>query len=896
MDPRLYDIPAPSDDTLLMDLCAEIYRREWKTDTVQVNGRRGQGQAGVDVQGRPHDGLDWCGIQCKARSRQGTRKPKLSEREIRVEVELALGFRPALKHLIIATSAPHDAEAQIVARQITKDHMAKGLFSVDVLGWSEIRRRMDRYPEVHDWYRSLGPMEHRLERKLDAMDESISAKIKAAVATGNPSVIEDLIDAQIDIARSLVEKHRPHAAIQMLQAILELVDETLSSHLRFRILSNLGNARILLFDWREGGQLFLEAAKYAPDKDTAVAQHAWAHLILGELDAAERTARAAAKRFPRSGRPRAILLAIADQRGELEDPDAAVPTEFRADPNVAFTVAHIYAMRDDASRAAQWIKIGRANDPDSWQQRKAHAELLLQHAVGSNLYLLGSSSERRADLEVAGSELESIWELVRGGEPIEASAAIAAQVAMARSLAGDLEGARQACDAGLAMGDPPPPLIRVAAKLAEDEHRFEDVVALLSNADTNHFPERDMMISSAQMQLGQLEKAVRTLMVLAEDNAADPALRAAARARSIEIRANLEGNQELLAEALTLVEANPEVVVYRVVAAAIHEKLEQHDSALMQATAARDLLGEEANLNDQVMVAELLFDLGEPDDAAAIYARLAPDPVDSVLGRQLLRALFKADSRAALRERLDAMPASEKTDSFYLWIEAALLERIGKLSEATDLLTAYLKQHPTAAGPRLNWIAFLERLDQTDELYAYLDKNAELVKGTPIQQLRYAHVLARHDRTAEALRLGYETTRRAMRDPEVHLAYMGLVLSAHAFEPFENNTVEPDQGFIFKPNDGDTQRIFVIQPGEILDQADELPPDHPISRGAMGKCAGDALEIQAGPYSNTPGRIVAVRHKYLMLNDDVMENFNQRFPDHPGMFKVPVRGLKVSLR
>ncbi len=82
MHPRLFDIPAPSDDKLLMDLCAEICRLEWKTDTVQVNGRSGQGQAGVDVQGRPNGGPHWYGIWCKVRSQQGTRKPKFTERDL----------------------------------------------------------------------------------------------------------------------------------------------------------------------------------------------------------------------------------------------------------------------------------------------------------------------------------------------------------------------------------------------------------------------------------------------------------------------------------------------------------------------------------------------------------------------------------------------------------------------------------------------------------------------------------------------------------------------------------------------------------------------------------------------------------------------------------------------
>ena len=31
-----------------------------------------------------------------------------------------------------------------------------------------------------------------------------------------------------------------------------------------------------------------------------------------------------------------------------------------------------------------------------------------------------------------------------------------------------------------------------------------------------------------------------------------------------------------------------------------------------------------------------------------------------------------------------------------------------------------------------------------------------------------------------------------------------------------------------------------------------------------------------------------------MLNDNIMENFNHRFPNHTGMFKVPIRGIESA--
>jgi hypothetical protein len=400
------------------------------------------------------------------------------------------------------------------------------------------------------------------------------------------------------------------------------------------------------------------------------------------------------------------------------------------------------------------------------------------------------------------------------------------------------------------------------------------------------------VLATALVELGRNDDALHTLSGVAENSEADPSVRAAARARSVEIRARQGLSSELLEEIVGFIATEPDVVAYRVVAASLYEDLGQHDKALVEANAARELLDQHPTLDNQVSVANLLVDLDEPYDAAEIYARLAPHPVDSELGRRLLRAFLAADSRAALRARLDAMPPSEKADQFYLGIEAALLERVGKLSEAIDLLSAYLRKRPQAAGVRLNWIGLLERLDRTAELRAFLAENPGLPNATPIQQLQYAHVLKRNGLTAQAFRLGYETARRAKRDPSVHLAYVGLILSTQKFEPFDVELVEIDQGFVFEAENGE-RRTFVVESEELLDDLNSIPPDHPIAKAAIGKRVGDTLEISEGPYTKTAGHIVSVRHKYLLLNDDLMLYFNQRFPDHRGLFRVPV-GLEGS--
>lgn len=708
-------------------------------------------------------------------------------------------------------------------------------------------------PHVHQEHLSrLRRIESKQDRTQETLEAirgdraDISAKfaeLNDAISGHDRKFTETLINAQLDLARQLIDTHRPHAAIELLQGVLEVAADRLDAQLHFRVLSNIGNAHLLLMDAQQAGLGFLEAAKHVSDKDDkAAAQHAWGHLLLGEQDAAERLALAGMQRFPESGRLQAMVLAVANRGEALADPAAAVPEGFRSNHHVAYTVAQIYAQRDDLDLAAIWIKRAYASKPDDWQTRKAYAEILLRRAVQYHLELGGGTSEVRSDFDAASAELAKIWKVVAAGEPIEASAMVAAQVALARKLSGDRDGARRACDAGLAMDIPLTPLLQVAVSLAEEDERYHDVINLLGSVEAARLPERDLLIASAQVGLGRNSEAVQTLIALADNNEVEARLCAKARARSIELRARPGADESLLSEALALVAAEPSVIDYRVVAAALHEDLDEHQHALDQAYAARGLLAGGATVDDLMSVANLLFDLGEPSDAAEIYAELASDPVDSELGRRLLRALLAADSRAALRSRLDAMPPTETMNPFYLWVEAALLERVGELVKATALLDAFLQERPDASNLRLVWLSFLERLNRSTEISVFLETHEELPSGTPIEQLQFSHILKRHGFTEEALRLGYETTRRSKNDPAVHLGYMGLVLLTAPFEPFEKNEVEIDQGFIFE-SEGGRRRTFVIESGEPFEQPNSIPPDHPVAQAALGKRVGDPIDL-----------------------------------------------------
>jgi hypothetical protein len=144
---RAKQISPPKEWGAFEDLCHALFKRVWRDPLAQKNGRRGQAQHGVDVFGSlDNDRQSYFGVQCKGKDSNYGSKAKWTE--VLAEIAKAERFSPALDKWIFATTAQADASLQQAARELSVERTAKGLFSIDVLGWEEIQALMAGEPDV----------------------------------------------------------------------------------------------------------------------------------------------------------------------------------------------------------------------------------------------------------------------------------------------------------------------------------------------------------------------------------------------------------------------------------------------------------------------------------------------------------------------------------------------------------------------------------------------------------------------------------------------------------------------------------------------------------------------------------------------------------------------------
>lgn len=133
-------LPQPKNWQDFEDLVLDALRQQWRSPTLQKNGRPGQKQAGVDIYGPDEIGRR-AGIQCK-------RYASLSMDVVETEVANAEKFKGVLNTLIIATTAEHDAKLQQEVRLLSDKRVVSDKFAVGLLFWDDIVGGLQLNPAV----------------------------------------------------------------------------------------------------------------------------------------------------------------------------------------------------------------------------------------------------------------------------------------------------------------------------------------------------------------------------------------------------------------------------------------------------------------------------------------------------------------------------------------------------------------------------------------------------------------------------------------------------------------------------------------------------------------------------------------------------------------------------
>ena len=135
------DLPKPKNWQDFERIVRDAQAQRWSSTDLQMNGRPGQTQDGVDIIGSDNIGR-LVAIQCKRY------KVALKLKDVISEVGKAEAIKDKLSALFIATTADHDVKLQSLVRELSSQRVASGKFAVAILYWDEIVSSLLLNPQV----------------------------------------------------------------------------------------------------------------------------------------------------------------------------------------------------------------------------------------------------------------------------------------------------------------------------------------------------------------------------------------------------------------------------------------------------------------------------------------------------------------------------------------------------------------------------------------------------------------------------------------------------------------------------------------------------------------------------------------------------------------------------
>ena len=369
-------------------------------------------------------------------------------------------------------------------------------------------------------------------------------------------------------------------------------------------------------------------------------------------------------------------------------------------------------------------------------------------------------------------------------------------------------------------------------------------------------------------------------------------------ANNIRIRLlnSLQGKEVAIPAALALAESHPTTAEYLLLVSDILAANQEKPAAIEWARRADEVSAPNGSYQVRNMVADTYYGLGLFLAAATVYRDLISSYADSKNLRRLLLSYMRGDYRAEALDLIKRLPEETLQLNSYCRLSAELYFRLGALPEARKYLKRCVEYSPEDLEINLYYIMLLERMDKKDEVSKYLEKLPEFKTGEPDEYVRLSYIYASNGMREKALDVGYKTLRRFFGDHIVHLGYCGLLLHFLKEIPEiehvrREQKIGPDTAFICQPDSG-RKRTYIIEnaPAKVFDG--EINDANPIAVKVMGLRANDKFVISESSFGKEEAVIEEVKHKYLHVLHDVMENFQYRFPEVPGMWMVSLRPLQ----
>jgi tetratricopeptide (TPR) repeat protein len=870
-------IPPPANPDDFEKMASKLLQRRWENPNLQLYGRRGQRQHGVDIfdptASTPHRAA-----QCKMYE---PLEP-LTAKFIRETVKEAISFTPKLDVFAILATAKQATDCQQAVREINLDHQVAGLFVVEYLPWAAIEDLLNEFPDIRGQFYS--PVEPGI---LDPILNE-TQRIYAAVQVIGSGPTSGEIDVELDRCEALIESHKPEEARLFLQRLQDHSWDRMTDRQKFRVKANLGSTWLGVGEYKRAAVLYLESKNFQRTDPKALANEALGYLLLGEIDKAYDLANGLREQFPTEKLIFTVWINASPLTVPVSDMLESVPSHLQDEIEVCLALANRAFLQKDWSTALTFAKkateIAETN-PSGWGLL---AKITVHKDIFDGWEGIGIPTKVRSRDEAAEAEeyLTKALTLARRQKNPEIIVELLLDRAAIRAVTENRMGARQDVEEARSLRPESVAVQKEYAEILRIEQFFTPAIDMLRSIKKEDAgPDVEAMLGLTlrqRNQPGDLEEALaRFGDIVRYPRQLPPGFRESAIHWAIE---GYVGQRSDVAE--ELIESVPEEHLSKSLRHYFRARVKllqgDKEGALEQSLVALNEITPTSRLDEMRHVASLLADVGKLQEAHILWKRVADASKWESDSKQLLQCAARLGLDQEALEICQRLRASGEADDRILEFELSLIEKYDT-DAAIGILQSRIDNNPPDKIAQLHLSSIGLRIDRPALVNASPDALPTVDEVTPANGLVVVRVLKMGHSATAAVVYAYQLLRQHFDDADSHRAFL-LAMAPYGPELEISLPEIVGLGAAVRYRElGDVLDQFVIIEDSTNPDAKmhEFSPDHPIARELLGKRVGDTFTIAPGHVSKRQGVIQEIQSKFVYRYQDLMTQWQVRFPDSP---------------
>ena len=904
-------IPAPLNWEEFESLCCDLWTEILDDQNTSKNGRSGQSQNGVDVFGRKDGKGAWVGIQCKGKN--GQYGKRIEKTELIEEIEKAKTFSPKISEFILATTAENDVNIQEVARRLSEENANEGLFSVTVVAWSEMVRKLSFYEAIIEKYYPnqslrLTKIETNIEDLVDASllqnsheeeiisrlsrIESILEKPKTSISSGDGhSVskydgIEEIYNEEIDGYRDALNSGKCVTAKELLTKIKGRCWDNSSSYIKFRIITNIAACDLRLENQIDAINGFRNAFQYAEDNEIANANLILAYILEKDYASAYRLAIASVKKFPRSETILSYYIISYPLEDKQINPVKLIPEELSNSAVIAYSIYEYYRRKKNTKRVKKWIKKAYGLSPNQYEIKLSYAFDLLESIALSQAFTVGKqiSDKKMGKLTECKKILYEMFGEITASEELVFLESVSNNLAVSLKLLNDHGEAIDVVKKALISFPDSKSLLRLKATLHIDLEEWQEALEMLSKSQFTDRFEKLLVETEALNGIGNHFEA-KELVEQYLKIESDPARNDVLTSYMVELLYQLESYEAAISYGNQSVDKKSSVWAYLSMSKIHRHKgiaTEARNCTLIALGNRRDI----ASYGETFMTAEEAYLCGLLTQSKELFSLLTKMYVDSPPLRRLVACLYELDDRSGMTKLLENLPADVAEKSFFSKYSIAFFTKVGDENRAEREIDRYLSNHPSDLNVALNKIGLLYRNNRREEAEEFVDNLVDVSGQLPLDQMHLTFVYADMGKKLQAIELAYQLRRVHYEDAGIHERYAGLVFSGKVSDVIGVHTEVAIKTSVVVKHKGIHSEYYICGEDETPLGDNEIPVDHPISSTLLGSKVGGLVTYRENPVTTRTITVVEIKSKYKYLLHDTINKFSHRFPDENAMYSL----------